>query len=113
MWQLPWIWGSVLAVIGCSRRTEYRGFSDKSVIILTDCAQRESKHSTGVDMNTKIPTVKACGDFASGRCFEKIDDFNLVNLRTIPVETLFGELEYIEPRLKALGVNAEAAPKNS
>jgi hypothetical protein len=28
----------------------------------------------------------------------------LVNLRVTRVETLFGELEYIEPRLKALGV---------
>jgi hypothetical protein len=28
----------------------------------------------------------------------------LVNLTTTQVETLFGELEYIEPRLKVLGV---------
>jgi len=28
----------------------------------------------------------------------------MVNLTTTQVETLFGELEYIEPRLKALGV---------
>jgi hypothetical protein len=28
----------------------------------------------------------------------------LVNLTTSQVETLFGELEYIEPRLKAMGV---------
>jgi hypothetical protein len=27
-----------------------------------------------------------------------------VNLRVTRVETLFGELEYIEPRLKALGI---------
>jgi len=30
----------------------------------------------------------------------------MVNLTTERVETLFGELEYIEPRLKALGVPA-------
>ncbi|HEU5187431.1 MAG TPA: hypothetical protein VFT87_02920 [Candidatus Saccharimonadales bacterium] len=29
---------------------------------------------------------------------------NLVSLTTTQVETIFGELEYIEPRLKALGV---------
>jgi len=28
----------------------------------------------------------------------------MVNLTTTRVETLFGELEYIEPRLKTLGV---------
>ena len=28
----------------------------------------------------------------------------MVNLTTTQVETLFGELEYIEPRLKALGI---------
>jgi hypothetical protein len=28
----------------------------------------------------------------------------MVNLRETPVETLFGELEYLEPRLKALGI---------
>lgn len=28
----------------------------------------------------------------------------MVNLTTTRVETLFGELEYLEPRLKALGV---------
>lgn len=28
----------------------------------------------------------------------------MVSLTTTQVETLFGELEYIEPRLKALGV---------
>jgi len=27
-----------------------------------------------------------------------------VNLTTTQVETIFGELEYLEPRLKALGV---------
>jgi hypothetical protein len=31
----------------------------------------------------------------------------MVNLTTTQVETLFGELEYIEPRLKALGVAKE------
>lgn len=30
--------------------------------------------------------------------------FSMVNLTTKQVETFFGELEYIEPRLKALGV---------
>jgi len=30
----------------------------------------------------------------------------MVNLTTKQVETFFGELEYIEPRLKALGVTA-------
>jgi hypothetical protein len=30
----------------------------------------------------------------------------MVNLTTTQVETLFGELEYIEPRLKALSVLA-------
>lgn len=30
--------------------------------------------------------------------------FSMVNLREVQVETLFGELEYIEPQLKALGV---------
>jgi len=33
----------------------------------------------------------------------------MVNLTTTQVETLFGELEYIEPRLKALGVTDEEA----
>jgi hypothetical protein len=33
--------------------------------------------------------------------------FVLVNLTTTQVETLFGELEYIEPRLKALGIVAD------
>jgi hypothetical protein len=28
----------------------------------------------------------------------------MVNLTTTQVETLFGELEYIEPRLKSLGI---------
>jgi hypothetical protein len=31
----------------------------------------------------------------------------MVNLTTTQVETLFGELEYIEPRLKALDVSDE------
>ena len=31
-------------------------------------------------------------------------NFNLVTLKTNQVETFFGELEYLEPRLKALGV---------
>jgi len=35
--------------------------------------------------------------------------YALVNLTTTQVETLFGELEYIEPRLKALGVSDEEA----
>jgi hypothetical protein len=30
----------------------------------------------------------------------------MVSLTTTQVETLFGELEYIEPRLKVLGVSA-------
>jgi hypothetical protein len=29
----------------------------------------------------------------------------MVSLRTTPVETLFGELEYLEPRLKMLGLD--------
>jgi hypothetical protein len=33
-----------------------------------------------------------------------MDESLVVNLTTTHVETLFGELEYIEPRLKALGV---------
>ena len=33
----------------------------------------------------------------------------LVNLTATQVETLFGELEYIEPQLKALGVADEGA----
>jgi hypothetical protein len=32
------------------------------------------------------------------------ESFSLVTLTTTQVETLFGELEYIEPRLKALGI---------
>jgi hypothetical protein len=38
--------------------------------------------------------------------FTSVNPFRLelVNLTTTQVETLFGELEYIEPRLKALGV---------
>lgn len=31
----------------------------------------------------------------------------MVNLRETPVETLFGELEYLGPRLKVLGVTIE------
>ena len=31
----------------------------------------------------------------------------MVNLTTTQVETLFGEMEYIEPRLKALEVTTE------
>lgn len=42
----------------------------------------------------------------SGSIFVSVNHMwlNLVNLTTKQVETLFGELEYIEPRLKALGV---------
>lgn len=37
----------------------------------------------------------------------KAEAFFLVNLTASQVETLFVELEYIEPRLKALGVGGE------
>ncbi len=37
----------------------------------------------------------------------------MVSLTTTQVETLFGELEYIEPRLKALGINTKSVPKLS
>jgi len=38
---------------------------------------------------------------------------NLVNLTTTQVETLFGELEYIEPKLKILGLGGSVKEQNA
>ena len=59
----------------------------------------EHPHNRGETQNKKFQEIYS-GTFASGNdvCL------TMVNLTTTQVETLFGELEYIEPRLKALGV---------
>jgi len=52
-----------------------------------------------------------CGICSNGRAlwrfgegFGKISCFKMMNHTMKQVETLFGELKYIEPRLKALGL---------
>jgi hypothetical protein len=45
----------------------------------------------------QVRNQRKCSNLAAGA-------FSLVTLTTNQVETFFGELEYLEPRLKALGV---------
>jgi hypothetical protein len=56
----------------------------------------------GINMEKKVANKKERISYVLS-----VANLTMVNLTTTQVETLFGELEYIEPQLKALGVADE------